>query len=59
MDAWFIYADLLSGCIVCSKSTGFRTEDNDFFPVYFNIFSPSLVHVDKTSASKMKDFHVL
>lgn len=56
MDAWFIYADLLSGSIVGSKSTGFRTEDNDFFSVYFNIFSTSLVHVDKTSDSEMKKF---
>ena len=58
VDAWFIYADLLSGCTVRSKSTGFRTEDKGFFPVYFNIFSTSLVHVDKTRDSKMKNFHV-
>ena len=59
MDAWFIYADLLSGYTVCCKSTGFRTEDNDVFSVYFNIFSTSLIHVDKTSDSKTKNVHVL
>lgn len=46
MDAWPIYADLLSGCIVCSKSTGFRAEDNDFFLHISIFFSPSLVHID-------------
>lgn len=56
VDAWFIYADLLSGCTVSTKSTGFRTDNNDFFSVYFNIFSISLVHVDKDPWHKNEKF---
>lgn len=54
MNAYFIYADLLTGCIVHAKSTRFRTKDNGFFSVYFNIFSTSVVCVDKTADLKWK-----